>query len=206
MKNKLQYISTIIFFGSIWGITEATLGYVLHLIPGLSIYLSGSILFAFASYILYKAYSKTNSKTSLVYIGIVATLIKATNFFLPLTSVFKVINPMASILLESLLLIGVITYISKDNLLNRVSGLLVISFSWRLGYYLYRGSSYLSTTSDYIQFFVIYAISSVLFGLGLIYLDKLITNKLTSNKKLNLFNPVVSLASLILAIVLTLVL
>lgn len=204
MNNKTKNISTIIFFGAIWGIVEATLGYVLHIIPGLSLYLSGSVLFAFASYILYRAYQKTKSKMSLVYIGGVAALIKATNFFLPVTNIFKVINPIGSIILESLVVLAVIMLISHEDVWSKASGLLIASLAWRLVFFLYKGTSYLPTTFDFVEFFAIYAVASVILGLGLIYLDKVIRNKVTF--KFNVFHPAISVTALALAITLTLVL
>lgn len=35
IRNKKTFISNIIFWGSIWGIMEATLGYLLHWLPQL---------------------------------------------------------------------------------------------------------------------------------------------------------------------------
>jgi len=209
MKSKIQTLSTIVFFGSLWGITEATLGYVLHIIPGLSLYTSGAVLFSFASLILFKAYQKTNSRSSLVAIAVIAAAIKATNFFLPIVSVFKVINPMISIIMEALALFVVMTLISKNNIWNKISGLFIASIAWRGAFVLYMaisGVTYLSTGLQVVQFFGIYMAGSALFGLGLLYLDQWITMKVSIRKPMNLFHPAISTASLLVAIALTLLL
>lgn len=210
MKDKRQLILTIILFGSIWGIIEATVGYVLHIIPGLSLYMSGAVLFSFASYILYRAYKLTNSKAALLYIGMVAAAIKSVNFFLPLASPFKVINPMLSIIMESLVLIAVMTMVTKDNPVQKFTGLLLASFSWRMLFYVYMGYQfistgfvYLSNMTQYLEFFGIYAIGSAFAAFGLLYLDKIV---LKNNTLLRRVSPIVSFASLAIAIVLTLVL
>ncbi len=44
--NKKELWTTIVFFGGLWGgLLEATLGYVLHLVPA---YISGIIMFPIA--------------------------------------------------------------------------------------------------------------------------------------------------------------
>ena len=60
IRNKKTFISNIIFWGSIWGIMEATLGYLLHWLPQL---ISGNIMFPIGAAILLLAY-KVNSSRS----------------------------------------------------------------------------------------------------------------------------------------------
>jgi len=212
MKNKKQIISATIFFGGIWGITEATLGYIIHSIPGLSIYMSGAVLFSFASYILYKAYKATDSRIALMFVGFIAAAIKAVNFFLPILSPFKVINPMLSIIMESLMVVAVISVLAKDKLASKVSAIVIASVGWRVLYFAYMGIQfltsgfiYLQTLTQYVEFFGIYALGSAAFGILLIYVDQLLARKIT-NVKFNLYKPVFSVITVALAIVLTLVL
>ncbi len=212
MKNKLQLISAVIFFGSIWGILEATLGYVLHIIPGLSLYMSGAVLFAFASYILFRAYRVTNSRLALLGVGFIAAAIKSVDFLLPLASPFKVINPMLSIIMESLMVVAVISMLNKDSLTSKVKAVVIASIGWRLLYFAYMGIQYLTTgfvylqtATQYLEFFGLYALGSAAFGLVIIYIDNFISSHIRQiNYKL--YKPVFSALSLILAIVLTLAL
>lgn len=208
----MRIISATIFFGGIWGIIEATLGYVLHIIPGLSLYMSGAVLFSFASFILYRAYKATDSRWSLLGVGFIAAAIKSIDFLLPIASPFKVINPMLSIIMESLMVVAVIRMLTKDSLTSKASALAIASVGWRVLYFAYMGIQfltsgfvYLQSASQYLEFFGVYAFGSALFGLGLVYLDTLLSKKETSIK-FNLFQPVFSLLSVLLALVLTLAL
>ncbi len=210
MKNKKQIISSIIFFGALWGIIEATLGYVLHFLP---IFISGTILFPIVSFILYKAYTVTQSKMSLVFIGVVAAAIKSINLFLPYFSPFKIINPMISIILESLLVVAVVGILSKDDTKSKVSGFVLASIGWRALYLGYMGIQYLTTgfVSSYLVTFYATFEYTVLFGLlsagiafGFHYLDKYVSN----NSKRSIFaniNPAISVAVLVLAVIVTVV-
>jgi|LGOV01.1.fsa_nt_gb hypothetical protein len=128
MNKKLKLFTQIIFYGSIWGLIEATLGHVLHFIP---VTIAGSIMFPIAGLILYKAYKKTNSKAALFYIGFVAAAIKSIDFLLPQLSIFKTINPMLSIILESLVVVLVVTMITSKKPVNKYLALPIASISWR---------------------------------------------------------------------------
>ncbi len=209
----MKTITAVLFFGGIWGIVEATVGYVLHIIPGLSIYMTGAVLFPFAGLILYKAYQVTNSKSSLLFVGVIAAAIKAFDFFLPFNNPFKIINPMLSIIMESIALVLVISLLKKEDFASKASGLLIASVSWRLLYFAYMGIQfltsgfvYLETFSQYLQFFGIYALGSALLGMGFIYLDQWVRNSDTKLSKVNLNHPVFSALSVIIAIALTILL
>lgn len=208
MNNKLKTISTIIFFGAVWGIIEATIGYVLHFLP---IYIAGTILFPIVSFILYKAYTITKSRSSLLAIGAIAACIKAINFFMPFGSPFKIINPMLSIVLESMMVLVVISLLSKDDVKSKATGFIVASIGWRAMYLLYGGIQFATTgfVSDYlvtfyaaIEFTVLFGLLSAAIALGIHYLDLKVTN---TNKKnvIQWINPYVSFATLALAIILT---
>lgn len=208
---KMKNLPTIIFFGSIWGIIEATLGYLLHLLP-VSIYISGTVLFPLVTLILYKAYKQTNSKSALLAIGGIAALIKAVDFFMPFGSPFKIINPIYSIIIESLLVLVVISVLDKDNLTSKIKALAIASIGWRVLYLAYNGVQYLANgfVSDYLvsftaalQFTLLFGLLSAALGLGLIYLDKFLTNNI--KHKAFKINPIVSLTTLFIAIVLTII-
>ena len=111
MKNKgIKFWSVILFYGSLWGIVEASVGYVLHFLPAL---IAGTILFPFASIMLYKTYKDTQSKSAMLAVGIVAAAIKALNFLMPIANPFKVINPMVSIVLEALVVMAFVTLVAN---------------------------------------------------------------------------------------------
>lgn len=209
---KKQNIPAIIFFGAIWGIIEASVGYLLHALP-VSIYISGTVLFPIVSYILYKAYKVTNSKSALLAIGGIAASIKAVNFFMPFGSPFKIINPMIAIILESLVVLVVITLLNKDDLKSKATGFIAASIGWRVLYLSYNGVQYLANgfVSDYIasfqaviQFSLLFGLISAAIGLGIHYLDRM-TFKTKKESTFSKINPALSLVTLLIAIVLTLV-
>ena len=65
MKN-LDKISMIVFFGAIWGLVEATIGYALHLLPAL---IAGSVMFPIVMFILYHAYKSLSSRKAIFFVG-----------------------------------------------------------------------------------------------------------------------------------------
>ncbi len=208
---KKQNIPAIIFYGAIWGIIEATLGTALHILP-ISIYISGTIMFPIVGYILFKAYKATKSKSALLSIGIVAAAIKAVGFFMPFGSPFKIVNPMISIIMESLMVVLVISVLSKDDVLSKISGFAIASIGWRTLYLGYMGVQYLSTgyVSDYlmslgaaISYTVVFGLMSAAIAIGIHYLDILAIKRIKF-RLVKKINPVISFAMLTIAIVLTL--
>ncbi|WP_258878022.1 hypothetical protein [Candidatus Xianfuyuplasma coldseepsis] len=140
MNKKL--IVQILFFGALWGIVEATLGYVLHLIPAT---IAGSILFPIAGLILYRAYNVTGSKGALLWIGVVAATIKSVNFFLPQYSIFKTINPMISIVMEALMVVVVVSLLTSDKQVPKLLAFPIASIAWRGLFVMWMGFQYATT-------------------------------------------------------------
>lgn len=177
MNNKIKLFTQIIFYGALWGFIEATLGHVLHFIP---ITIAGSIMFPIAGFILYKAYQKTNSKAAIVYIGFVAATIKSVDFLLPQLSIYKTINPMLSIILESVVVVLVITMITSKKPATKYLALPIASVSWRtlfIGWmalqFALTGNlaPYIKSFSAGFSFVVISGLISGFFASALLYLD-----------------------------------
>jgi len=209
MKNNLKMISIIVFYGAIWGIVEASVGYVLHFLPSL---IAGTILFPFASVILYRAYKQTNSSNLVLGVGIIAAMIKAINLLMPLTNVFKVINPMISILLESLVVMVVVKSLVKSNWIMKATIISFASITWRALFLGYLGIQVL--TSGYVavqiqsleailSFSVVSGLVAAMMSIVMLYVIET-PNKL--RKPLLHISPVLSLVSLVFAIVLTILL
>jgi len=204
--KKIEFISQIIFFGAIWGLLEATLGYVLHLLPAL---IAGSIMFPIAIFILFKAYKNTQSRYAILMIGILAMMIKSMNLMLP-GHPAKTINPMIAMFIQSLIAFGVIPMFDKGHLTQKISLIIVMSVGWRMGMMFYYGYNYLTTnfldfrlasfTSGFEFILIEGLISGVIAGLLVIGGDLLINR---SFKKLTL-NPMISVFILILAVFFTL--
>lgn len=124
-----KHLTTILFFGAIWGLLEATLGYALHFAPVL---ISGSIMFPVASLILFRTYQSTSSKKSLMGVAVVASLIKSVNLFMPNLSPWKVINPMIMILVEACLIVVVLGALSSEKMLPNLLAMPFASVTWRV--------------------------------------------------------------------------
>lgn len=208
MENKkIKLLTQIIFYGSLWGLLEATLGYTLHWIPTL---IAGTIMFPIASVILLRAYNKTNSKAAILYIGLVAATIKSVDLFLPSYTVFKTINPMVSIVLESLLVFAVVMLFTSEKTTNKIAAAQIASIGWRVGYIAYMTAqlvftgyvAYMITSPVAILEFVI--LSGVLSGLmatAFIYLDSSLNYRFKFDVK-----PVFAAGLLLIATVATFIL
>jgi hypothetical protein len=98
-KNDLLLI---LFWGSLWGIAEATIGLALHIaaiaLPGLP----GFLMFPVAFYFMKKVFDATGKTSSVFYVSVLAALIKLSDFLLPVSMAIRIINPALSILLEGL--------------------------------------------------------------------------------------------------------
>ncbi len=208
MKN-LDKISKIIFFGAIWGLIEATLGYALHLLPAL---IAGSIMFPIVMFILYHAYKSLSSRKAIFFVGLVAILIKGTNLFLPFLFPAKTINPMIAMAIQTLLVFAVIPLFESKKLSVKITSIVLVSVAWRLVMIGYYGVNYLMT--DFLDFrirgfepAISFVITEGLISGAFASLLIFATNPLKALAKFDRtrINPIISTAVLVIAIVLTLV-
>ncbi len=178
MNKNLKLLTQIIVYGSIWGILEATIGHVLHFIPAT---IAGSIMFPIAALILYKAYNKTNSKASLFYVALIAAVIKSVDFLLPAISIYKTINPIVSIILESLVVVMVVNLLLSKKKVNNYIALPIASITWRAVFiswmvfqYITTGNlaPYIGTFNAGFEFVVISGLISGVIASGLLFIDK----------------------------------
>lgn len=96
MKN----FKTIVFWGALWGILEATLGWALHLI-----HFKGEVLvlYPFGLMCMLMAFKQSLQLSSVIKVAIVASLIKLVNLFMiPVVPIYHVTNPAIAIVLEGL--------------------------------------------------------------------------------------------------------
>ncbi len=86
--------------GSIWGLAEATLGHVLHVVrvPGLP----GLIMVPFAVLIMGRAAARSRSAAAVFFSGAVAASFKIFDLLVPGTDILSLVNPIQAILLEAL--------------------------------------------------------------------------------------------------------
>ena len=110
MKN----LKFIVFWGAVWGILEATLGWFLHLI-----HFKGEVmlLYPFGLLCMMLAFKHTGKTSSIFKVAVVAAMIKLTNLLIaPAAPYFHVTNPAVAIVLEGLVTWAFVAYMHKKSL------------------------------------------------------------------------------------------
>lgn len=117
---KKRFLS-VIFWGAMWGIGEATVGHIIHqgaiALPGLP----GFIMFPVAFYFMRKVYLETKEPKAVFYAAAIAAAVKLVDFLVPGYIAIRIINPALSILLEGLAVALVFAYCDRN---DRVFGFL----------------------------------------------------------------------------------
>lgn len=205
MKDKKNMILNVIIFGSVWGFMEAILGYLLHWLPQL---ISGNIMFPIGAAVLLLAYKTTSSRIGVIGAGLIAIAIKSVNLLMPNINMFKVLNPMIAMLLQTLIVAVIMPQIISRK--SYIRNLLVLSSSliWRgafvavmLFQYLINGSlpKYLATVGKAAGFVLADGALSGIFAVVLVAAVLIAEQRITINYKYKP-NPVVAAAFLAIAV------
>lgn len=130
----LKHLHKIIILGAVWGITEATVGYFLHMFAA---GLGWALWFPIAFFFINKSYRWMKSFSSVMMTAVIASSLKLINLFFPVR-IDMVFNPAVSIILEALSVILVYHFVmsGKRDKLN-VFDILLIGFAWRAFYLTY---------------------------------------------------------------------
>jgi hypothetical protein len=129
-------IGVIVFWGALWGLFEATVGYVLHILP---INIGRLVWFPAAYFFMTKVYKETGRTESVLYTSVIAACIKLIDFLLPVR-IDMVLNPFASIILEGIAVWALYRLLEEhgESLLKHdYVKALAMSMSWRLLYLVY---------------------------------------------------------------------
>ncbi len=126
--DRKQMISSVVFFGALWGILEATLGYALQFLPNL---ISGSVMFPIGAGILYLAYRQTGSPRAMFTVALIAASIRGVNFFMPGLLPIRTYNPMIAIVLQGLAFYAVLPILERKAPWTQLGGLVAASLLWR---------------------------------------------------------------------------
>ena len=112
-SSRAGGLGPVLFWGSLWGIWEATVGHIIHLtrVPGLP----GFIMFPSAFYFMSKAFIRSERYQSIFLTACVAAGLKLFDIFIPGQSIQAVINPAQAILLESLVVTGFYCFLQRFN-------------------------------------------------------------------------------------------
>lgn len=202
MKKTL---SIIIFWGAVWGIIEATLGYILHVA---SFGVGGAILFPIGFYLMKKAHAESGNLKAIFLTSVVASLIKLVDLTLPYKTIFKVINPSISILFEGIIVFAVFYVIQNKEKFSKYKLVqsLALGLGWRAMYAVYLlllpaniiKVSPIGSLSAFVTFFVVYGLinSAIIYT----YL-KLVEIKPLKNLPLKIkSNPLIACIALAVAI------
>ena len=134
MKKNLNII---LFWGALWGITEATLGYVLHIfsipLPGLP----GLLMFPIAFVCMHRVYESTKEPVSVMQIAVVAASIKLTDLLFGGLMTIYVVNPALSLMIEALVVTVFFHLVKNDRRSIRFLEAFAMGWMWRaifLGY------------------------------------------------------------------------
>jgi hypothetical protein len=127
----------IVYWGSLWGIAEATLGYVLHLaaiqLPGVP----GFVMFPVAFYFMRKAYLATGKADAVFRVALVAALVKCCDFLIQGNIPIRIFNPALSILLEGLAVALVFAYAERRRFAVGFASIFSMGFLWRTVFLVY---------------------------------------------------------------------
>jgi hypothetical protein len=199
-----KYSGIIIFWGAVWGATEATLGYFLHEI---SFNIGWAIWFPLAFYFMNKVYMQTGRANSIFYTSCIAAGIKLIDLLMSVR-IDKVLNPSVSILLEGIVIFAVYKIIEYKRMKVRLkyAGALAVSMAWRVLYIPYIfllppffiSISPISGVETFLRFMLLESIVNSL----IVYLYIRISAKISNVDKVRriAFHPAFSLIVLVLAI------
>jgi len=100
----------VLFWGSCWGLMEASLGYVIHVLaipfPGLP----GFLLFPCAFILMNKAMESTGKKDIILQMSLVAAGLKLLDFLIPGNDPIRIINPALSMVMEATAVTAIIMF------------------------------------------------------------------------------------------------
>jgi hypothetical protein len=203
----LRNISTIVFFSSLWGMVEATLGYLLHKI---NFSFGWCIWFPLAFYFMDKIYRKTGKAQYMLYGAFIASVIKLTNLFIEVR-VDKVINPSISIVLEAVALLAFYKILEKKHKKAGLVGIGVVNILWRGLYAIYillMPKSFLMISplrglEPLVRFMLLESIATTfIITLYIVVRERLPNNLIEEKRKGFSTNPIISFSMFVFAILL----
>lgn len=207
-------ISSVIFIGAAWGMVEATVGHVIHI---LSLGIGWMVWFPLAFFFLNSIYGLTKRTSCMLYSAIIAAGIKLIDLFYT-PRLDYVINPAVSIILEALTVFAVYQYMLRkdENVKLNYIHVMVAAFGWKvlyISYLFFLPESWIEISSlrgmiPFAKFFFLESVlNTIMLSLCMVAYRKLISlrlkifqpfQKLYNNR---IFLPVFSCLILILAVI-----
>lgn len=121
----------VLFWGALWGVAEATLGFVLHAAAAAMPGIQGFVMFPIAFCLMAGAVSTSARPGSAFAAACVAAAVKLTDFLVPGAMPLRVLNPAAAILMEGLAVWGVMAWMKRRGTAPDIRHALVASLLWR---------------------------------------------------------------------------
>ncbi|NBC30568.1 MAG: hypothetical protein GVY29_11340 [Spirochaetes bacterium] len=127
-------VFAILFFGGIWGVLEATLGFLLHFLPRVTGFprLAGFLMFPIGLIFLVAAAQATRKPASALGVAAVAAAVKLSSLALPVVQWGFVRNPALAILSEGLIVFVGLYVVGFTKISARsVAAAIGVSLGWR---------------------------------------------------------------------------
>lgn len=132
-SNENKKLRTFIFWGALWGLTEATLGSLFHIVP----WIAGFFMFPIAFYFMKKALNDSRRLSAIFYTAAVAAGVKLTGLLFPFQNPATVINPAASIMMEALAVMLFFKVFGCEKNHYQPREILTAAFGWRIAFIAY---------------------------------------------------------------------
>lgn len=127
----------LLFWGSLWGIAEATFGYLNHIsfafFPGLP----GLLMFPLAFAFMKQGYNATGKISSVFWMSSIAASVKLVDLWVPGNALYLVVNPAVSLLLEGLAFACVVSILKNESFHFGWLSCFSMGVIWRAGFLLY---------------------------------------------------------------------
>uniref|UniRef100_A0A7C4YF02 Uncharacterized protein n=1 Tax=candidate division WOR-3 bacterium TaxID=2052148 RepID=A0A7C4YF02_UNCW3 len=122
-----------LLYGGLWGIAEATLGYILHLIGFFTGFrsFSGFIMYPVGIFFMYYSFVETGSYYTILLTSFFSATIKLSNLFFPFLPYYHTINPSIAIILEGLSSYVFIRFFETKGFLKNILRFSIASLFWR---------------------------------------------------------------------------
>lgn len=126
--------TAVIFWGSLWGLAEATLGYFFHTVSFAVPGLPGIVMFPLAFYFMRRVFHETDRLSSVFLTAVVTAGIKLVDLFIPILPPIYTLNPALSIILESLAVILYFKVFHRERGTIKMTAIMATASAWRLAY------------------------------------------------------------------------
>ena len=128
-----KHLTAIVFYGAMWGVFEASLGYILHSFV-ITTNFTGMVMFPLACYFMLKVYQQTDNVESVFLTSTIAASIKLVDLFIVAIPLDRVLHPALCILLEGAVVYAVFKVLEGQIAKINYVQTLALCMSWRALY------------------------------------------------------------------------